>query len=1164
MQCLAGITGPNGAGKSTLLNAILFGLGENSAQLGARQNAEFASAAHAEVELVFRSVTRGVSDAKLLCSPHALHGTLCEVSGTKAINAHRLNALKQLHRWRGSLADIRANIVALEEAVGREGAHLLQMDRIRELTAELEAVPREMAVLDREIARAELLTAQRLVERLGIDVEALEASKNAVEGRICGLQTEVIETNRGGGGVDGSGGSEALQKELLLILTDLAKASAEVELETASLREKEELNEKWGRVLRVAQTERVGLESKAAALRDRCAALKERRRKLEQDVDRSRAQFSTSGGRALNVRQALDDHKAHVALAEARRLTLSAAVSVAEAEVMERRSQAAVAVSEVDEVSERIRQVGSPLHTAEQAKKSLRDLEDQRRMQRMRQLDLSQTLETSRHFLAAAARAVGAPQWCSQLTKINSHAGNGGGGVGSGGGRGHRGFLFELFELREGAYDHHFRALASLLSSSLGVWVCESSQDADQALDLAKANGAGLRVWPIQRLSAADEARRGQRWQGRWSRVAQAVTWAASRWPGPPKVIDPASLMAWDYGDKGVTTVMEKALGRWVITENDEISALLLSELGVSSLTIAGGEARGEEARLRAKVDWDRSNRVRREGEEALEACALEATAEAARLQERHVFLNQEADECAGRLADSERMAKGARQQLEWANTERERLKAEAALLCEKHGADVDSEGVLTAMRESLAGREKYLETVRAECAQMDTDMGLLAEARMESLERENNAKEVLGVNNTAREAAESEGGEEGDASDPSPSHVDAISTSSAGDGGEEATRARCRLVALRRSVESKVSRVAELGRARDALMLRVDGSNAREKGRGERLVALEEEMTEAKMEATKIGAQLKGKRKSRKEAEDRARRAAAKLEDHGRRNGVGGGGADGEDPLTMAPAVSGCDRNNDAGLSEEELLREKHKLAANEQALSSELRALRRRLGEQKLRGGGASVRAGSVDEVTVRQRQAKVGVLKQQLESVLEGTRQLEKGVVACEGRMREANETCYASVREELRTLFGALCRNKTADLVMVGTKLEDGLRLVVRNVNVSATAHLPSTSDDVSAASAAAERSPKELSGGQQALLGLALVLALSSYQAPPLCLLDEVDAALDEANQAAAARLVAMAFQDGQALCVSHHGNFHRQGSHAVAVEMRDGVSRVQA
>ena len=72
---------------------------------------------------------------------------------------------------------------------------------------------------------------------------------------------------------------------------------------------------------------------------------------------------------------------------------------------------------------------------------------------------------------------------------------------------------------------------------------------------------------------------------------------------------------------------------------SDEISALLLSELGVSSLTgsgvrhapgeVVGGETRGEGARLRAKVDWDRLSRVRREGEEALVACAEDC---------RHVF----------------------------------------------------------------------------------------------------------------------------------------------------------------------------------------------------------------------------------------------------------------------------------------------------------------------------------------------------------------------------------------------------------------------------------------------------------------------------------------------------------------------------------------------
>jgi len=71
-------------------------------------------------------------------------------------------------------------------------------------------------------------------------------------------------------------------------------------------------------------------------------------------------------------------------------------------------------------------------------------------------------------------------------------------------------------------------------------------------------------------------------------------------------------------------------------------------------------------------------------------------------------------------------------------------------------------------------------------------------------------------------------------------------------------------------------------------------------------------------------------------------------------------------------------------------------------------------------------------------------------------------------------------------------------------------------VVRNENAQAAAAAAAAA--ARPATSVVERSPQELSGGQQALLGLALVLALSSYQAPPLCLLDEVDAALDETNQ----------------------------------------------
>lgn len=75
----------------------------------------------------------------------------------------------------------------------------------------------------------------------------------------------------------------------------------------------------------------------------------------------------------------------------------------------------------------------------------------------------------------------------------------------------------------------------------------------------------------------------------------------------------------------------------------------------------------------------------------------------------------------------------------------------------------------------------------------------------MEALERENNAKEALGVNITAGEAAECEGAEGGD---------DVIPTS-AGGCMEDATKATCRVAALQRSVESKVGSGSSCGQAR-------------------------------------------------------------------------------------------------------------------------------------------------------------------------------------------------------------------------------------------------------------------------------------------------------------------------------------------------------------
>lgn len=83
----------------------------------------------------------------------------------------------------------------------------------------------------------------------------------------------------------------------------------------------------------------------------------------------------------------------------------------------------------------------------------------------------TQKVESARQSLAAAARRMGAPHWCSQLHLAAANSVSGGGGGGGNGTCGHRGFLFELFEIRPAhlhetapiAAHSRSRALASLL-----------------------------------------------------------------------------------------------------------------------------------------------------------------------------------------------------------------------------------------------------------------------------------------------------------------------------------------------------------------------------------------------------------------------------------------------------------------------------------------------------------------------------------------------------------------------------------------------------------------------------------------------------------------------------------------------------------------------------
>jgi chromosome segregation protein len=85
----------------------------------------------------------------------------------------------------------------------------------------------------------------------------------------------------------------------------------------------------------------------------------------------------------------------------------------------------------------------------------------------------------------------------------------------------------------------------------------------------------------------------------------------------------------------------------------------------------------------------------------------------------------------------------------------------------------------------------------------------------------------------------------------------------------------------------------------------------------------------------------------------------------------------------------------------------------------------------------------------------------------------------------------------------------------------------------------------------------------LSGGEKALTALALLIAIFRYQPSPFCILDEVDAPLDEANIGRFARLVSEMSAGTQFIVVTHNRKTMEMASALYGVTMQEpGVSKL--
>ncbi|MEY5028347.1 MAG: Chromosome partition protein Smc [Pseudomonadota bacterium] len=157
------------------------------------------------------------------------------------------------------------------------------------------------------------------------------------------------------------------------------------------------------------------------------------------------------------------------------------------------------------------------------------------------------------------------------------------------------------------------------------------------------------------------------------------------------------------------------------------------------------------------------------------------------------------------------------------------------------------------------------------------------------------------------------------------------------------------------------------------------------------------------------------------------------------------------------------------------------------------------------------------------------------------------LEDAIRKIDGETRELLGSTFNTVNQHFGRMFPELFGGGQAKLVMTGEEILDaGVQVLAQPPGKkNQTIHL--------------------LSGGEKALTAIALVFAIFQLNPAPFCLLDEVDAPLDDANTERYARLVASMGKETQFLFISHNKIAMEMAEQLIGVTMQEqGVSRIVA
>ena len=165
-----------------------------------------------------------------------------------------------------------------------------------------------------------------------------------------------------------------------------------------------------------------------------------------------------------------------------------------------------------------------------------------------------------------------------------------------------------------------------------------------------------------------------------------------------------------------------------------------------------------------------------------------------------------------------------------------------------------------------------------------------------------------------------------------------------------------------------------------------------------------------------------------------------------------------------------------------------------------------------------------------------------------LLDAIRTLEDAIMKIDLETRDLLANTFNQVNEHFGRMFPTLFGGGNARLVMTGAEILDaGVQVMAQPPGKkNSTIHL--------------------LSGGEKALTAIALVFAIFMLNPAPFCLLDEVDAPLDDANTERYRKLVTeMSLKGTQFLFISHNKIAMEMAEQLIGVTMQEqGVSRIVA